>query len=122
MATIPDSRSLTGSVTTHEEPPPLLVVGPLAWVRKNLFSSWVDTILTLVATIVVVGALSSFILWAIGQANWFVVILNLRLLILGRYPVDAEWRVAVLAAISAFAIGMSLAAWMRVPRTVAVIL
>jgi His/Glu/Gln/Arg/opine family amino acid ABC transporter permease subunit len=122
MTTIPDSRSLSGPITSHEEPPPLLVVGPLAWVRKNLFSSWVDTLLTVITSILVGGALSSFFLWAIGQANWFVVILNLRLLILGRFPVDAEWRVALLAAISAFAIGMSLAAWTRVPRNVAVIL
>ncbi len=127
MATISDSRSggLARSVVNYDEPPvkspPLLAVGPLAWVRRNLFHSWFDTILTLVSAVVIISVLSSFVAWAIGQANWAVVTFNMRLLMLGRFPVDAEWRVALLTAIGAFAVGMSLAVWLRVSRTIVLI-
>jgi His/Glu/Gln/Arg/opine family amino acid ABC transporter permease subunit len=97
-------------------PPPLLKVGPIAWVRNNLFSSWVDTLITIFCAILIVGVISAFITWAVGQANWFVVSFNWRLLILGRYPQEAEWRVSLLAVITAFAIGMALAVWARVSR------
>jgi len=103
------------------KPPPILVVGPIAWIRKNLFRSWFDTLLTMFTGAVILTVLSSFFAWVVGQANWYVVVFNLRLLILGRFPVDAEWRVLVLAAISAFTIGMLLAIWMRVPRRIALI-
>ena len=125
MATISDPRSsgLPAAVVNYDEPPvkppPLLAVGPLAWIRKNLFSSWLDTLLTLAAGVVIFGVLSSFFLWAIGQANWFVVTFNLRLLMVGRFASDSLWRVTVLAAITAFAIGLSIAAWARISRNLA---
>src|SRR4051812_38839537 len=120
MTTISDPRSngLPRSGVNYDEPPvkppPLLAVGPLAWIRKNLFSSWLDTLLTLAAGVIIVTVLGSFFAWAIGEANWFVVTFNLRLLMLGRFATDTEWRVALLAAITAFAIGLSLAAWAKV--------
>lgn len=121
----PQSSGLTsGSILATDKPPmkpPLLEVGPLAWVRKNLFSSLLDTLLTIGAAVVIVGVLSSFLFWAIGQADWFVIIFNLRLLMLGRYPVEAGWRVALLAALTAFAIGVGLAAWSRVSRALVIV-
>src|SRR5690349_5625434 len=77
-------------------PPPLLAVGPVAWVVKNLLCSWVDAIITLICAVLIVGAVTAFVLWAVREANWFVVSFNWRLLILGRYEQDAEWRIAVL--------------------------
>ena len=128
MATISDPRSsgLPRAVVNYDEPPvkppPLLAVGPLAWVRKNLFSSWLDTLLTLVAGVVIFGVLSSFFIWAIGQANWFVVTFNLRLLMVGRFASDSLWRVTLLAAITALAIGLSIAAWARISRNLALVI
>lgn len=38
-------------MTTHtfkpDMPPPGKVFGPMAWMRQNLFSSWINTLLTL---------------------------------------------------------------------------
>ena len=118
----PQSGGLTTGTVIEDVKPPLLEVGPLAWVRKNLFSSLLDTLLTIGATAVIIGALSSFLIWAIGQADWFVIIFNLRLLMLGRYPIEAGWRVALLAALTAFAIGVGLAAWSRVSRTLVILI
>jgi His/Glu/Gln/Arg/opine family amino acid ABC transporter permease subunit len=122
----PRSGGLPGSLVNYDEPPvkppPLLAVGPLAWIRNNLFSSPLDSLLTIVAGVVIVVVLSSFFVWAIGQANWFVVTFNLRLLMLGRFAADTEWRVALLAAITAFGVGLSLAAWTRISRRAALIM
>jgi His/Glu/Gln/Arg/opine family amino acid ABC transporter permease subunit len=103
-------------------PPPLLAVGPLAWMRKNLFASWLDTLLTIGGSILAVGAVTSFLAWVVGQANWFVVTFNLRLLLVGRMAPDELWRVLVLALLTAFAVGVSLAAWSRVSRGLTIVL
>lgn len=125
MTTTLDPRSTTGvpePLVNYDEPPrrspPMLAVGPLAWVRNNLFSSLLDTIITIVTAVIVVSILVSFLVWAIGQAEWFVIIYNLRLLLLGRYPAAQNWRVLVLTLITAFSIGVTLAAYTRVSRKV----
>ncbi len=122
MATI--SNPLDTGITdeTPRRPPPLLAVGPLGWLRTHLFASWFDTVLTIVAGILILGALSSFFSWVIGQANWFVVTFNLRLLLVGRMELDALWRVELLTLITAFTIGLTIAAWGRVSRGLAVFL
>ena len=45
-------------------PPPNKVFGPMAWMRANLFSSWLNTLLTLLAfyLIYLVVALAMFFL------------------------------------------------------------
>ncbi|MEM9319842.1 MAG: amino acid ABC transporter permease [Pseudomonadota bacterium] len=47
-----------------EQSPPALETGLLKWLRENLFSSPVNTILTLVSFVIIYLALSSFIPWA----------------------------------------------------------
>lgn len=107
---------------SYEEPitksPPVLLVGPIAWIRKNLFGSVFDTILTIVGTLVVVSVLTTFVSWAVTSANWFVVTFNLRQFLIGRFEPAAEWRVQVLALIVAFVIGWALATWARLSRRV----
>ncbi len=104
----------------YDEPPvkapPLLVVGPLAWLRNNLFSSPFNIILTLISGIVLVTGLASFVTWIVTQANWFIVIFNFRQFMLGRYEMGAEGRVILMVLVIAFVIGVALAAWARVPR------
>jgi His/Glu/Gln/Arg/opine family amino acid ABC transporter permease subunit len=123
MTNNPDSRpgKSFGTIVNLDllpiKPPPLLAVGPLAWIRKNLFSSWLDSLLTVIAIVMISGAAASFLFWAIAQANWFVVSFNMRLLMVGRFPVDAEWRLVLLVGILTFTIGLSLAAWSRVSRS-----
>jgi His/Glu/Gln/Arg/opine family amino acid ABC transporter permease subunit len=125
MTTISDPRSggLTPVVNYDEppvKPPPLLAVGPLAWIRKNLFASWMDTLLTVLSGLLIVALVSSFIGWVVGQANWFIINFNLRLLMVGRFPPEALWRVSLLAIITFFAIGLAFAAWSRISRAAVV--
>jgi His/Glu/Gln/Arg/opine family amino acid ABC transporter permease subunit len=111
-----DARNTVNYEEPATKPPPLLAVGPLAWARRNLFGTWLDAVLTIVFTVATVAIVSSFVSWAVGAANWFSVTFNLRLLMVGRYPPEAEWRVQVLALLTAFAAGMALAAWARLSR------
>jgi general L-amino acid transport system permease protein len=91
--------------TTHppstSSPPPIAEVGAIAWVRKNLFSNWFNTLLTLVLALILGRTLIGFLFWATTQAKWELIPANLSLFFVGRYPVSQLWRMwAVLAMIS----------------------
>ncbi len=102
----------------YDEPdtkaPPMLASGPLAWVRDNLFGSALDTFLTIIGTVIIIGAVSSFLLWGIGSANWLVVNFNLRLFMIGRVEPFMEGRLLLLALFIVLVVGVNLAAWARV--------
>jgi len=51
-------------------PPPNLAVGPVAWMRANLFSSWFNTLLTLLALYLVWLVIPPLLSWAFLDANW----------------------------------------------------
>lgn len=92
--------------TTHplpeSSPPPLAQVGAIAWVRKNLFSNWFNTLLTLLLGLIIGRTLIGFLLWATTQAKWDIIPANLPLFFVGRYPVSQIWRLwLALALISA---------------------
>ncbi len=93
--------------------PPLLAVGPLAWIKKNLFNTVGDSILTFVVLFIVGAVGVSFVNWTVGQANWYAINFNIRLLMLGRYEPEYEWRVTLVVLLTAFSIGLALAAWAR---------
>lgn len=128
MATLSEQHpgSLGGTIITGDDSPPrqppLLVVGPLAWIKKNLFNSIYDAILTVIVTGVIAAVLVSFVTWTVGQANWYAINFNLRLLMLGRYEAEAEWRVTIVVLLTAFTIGLALAAWARISRRIVVMM
>jgi general L-amino acid transport system permease protein len=88
---------LTSDITTivPPEPPRPPSAGPADWLRHNLFRSVGDTIVTVIATIVVgyiVVRLGRFVL---VTGRWEIVRRNLSLFMYGRYPRDELWRIAV---------------------------
>jgi len=72
--------------------PPTPPVSPLNWLQKNLFSTWYNSILTVVCLAVIFWGASSFIGWAFSTAQWGVVGANLRLFFIGRFPSELYWR------------------------------
>lgn len=120
----------------HEAlPPPVLVGGPLAWIRRNLFSSIPNAILTLFCLYLlylVVPPTVRFLfidaVWTgadrsacradvIGRpvgACWAFVADRLGYFVYGAYPVEQRWRVNVFFAMLAFGIGWLL--WLKAPR------
>lgn len=61
-------------MTTHtfkpDQPPPRQVVGVVAWMRANLFSSWINTLLTLFAIWLVYVIVPPLLSWAFIHATW----------------------------------------------------
>ena len=124
MATLSDPRAAQPTIVYDEppvKPPPVLAVGPIAWIRENLFRTTFDTILTIAATVLLIALIVGVLGWAIGEANWLVVTRNIRLFMAGTYPAEQVWRVNTVALLCAFGIGFSMYAYMRVRFLFAVV-
>ena len=81
-----------------EAPAPANRLGaPLAWVRKRLFGSVSDALLTVAIGYVIVQALLGVGRW-LPATNWSVITDNARFWLVGRIPDGTEWRPAVAAA------------------------
>ncbi len=110
----------------YEEPetkaPPMLATGPLAWMRENLFSSLTDTVLTVIGIVLIVSLVTSFVQWTVASANWFTVIFNMRLFVVGSVETFMESRILLLVLFIAVIVGVNLATWTHVSLRVWIVL
>src|SRR5699024_9005336 len=98
------SAELKASTTIE---PPATNTGVLGWMRKNLFSTWYNSILTLVLAYLVVRFCVPFFDWAVVNANfigssqadctdggacWVFLRQRMEFFIYGFYPDGAQWR------------------------------
>ncbi len=106
--------------TAAREQVKVAALGPLAWLRANLLSSWLSTAVTLLLGYIILRVLFSLSQWGIVHAIWTVpygptgiadtsscqnvsgigacwAILHdkYRLILFGRYPYDDQWRPAI---------------------------
>lgn len=72
----------------------------LTWLRKNLFSSWYNSLLTVICLLLLFWTVWGLLNWAITQAQWAVIWVNLRLFLVGRFPQALYWRVWIVLAIA----------------------
>jgi general L-amino acid transport system permease protein len=72
-------------------PPISQSLSPVEWLRKNLFSTWYNSLLTVVCLLGLFQLLKTISLW-FTQAQWAVVTENLRLFFVGLYPQELYWR------------------------------
>ncbi|MDF3064102.1 MAG: amino acid transporter permease [Microvirga sp.] len=116
-------------------PPPNLVRGPLAWIRENLFSGPVNTILTLIALYLIYILFPPIIrflfidaVWtgsnrdacrpdtaghAVG-ACWAYIWSKLNYFIYGSYPAAERWRVNLFFLL--LAVGVAWMLWLDAPK------
>ncbi|WP_088891957.1 amino acid ABC transporter permease [Leptolyngbya ohadii] len=80
-------------------PPPSARSSPATWIRKNFFSNWFNTLLTLLILAGLLWWASGFLNWAFTQARWDVIPKNMALFFAGRYPAAQRWRIWILFAI-----------------------
>ncbi|MGE3066631.1 MAG: amino acid ABC transporter permease [Hyphomicrobiaceae bacterium] len=90
--------------------PPKLTTGPIAWVRANLFSSWTNTILTVVSIYIAARVAMGVFDWAVMHATfsgadgaactregsgacWPFISAKFSQFMYGRYPEEERWRV-----------------------------
>lgn len=104
------------AIDTSEMRPPVLVVGPLAWVRKNLFSTWYNAMMTLLGIWLLYVLLQPATKWALTEARWGAIKANLTLFMIGQYPRDQIWRVWLTIFLLAGLIGLSWGVWKNAAR------
>jgi len=61
------------------------------WIRRNLFRTWWDGVLT-----VVFGALAAWVIWSLAEfvfvtGRWSIIEVNLKLLLVGQFPEESLW-------------------------------
>ena len=100
--------------------PPQASFSPWQWAKKNLFSSWFNTVLTFICIWFLYQLVSNFWIWATTKAQWAVVGSNLRLFLVGLYPVSEFWRLWSILAIAGTLSGISWSVWGRFSRTLAI--
>lgn len=72
---------------------------PWNWARKNLFSTWYNSLLTVVSLIVIFQSLKGFAIWVTTKAQWRVIEANLPLFFAGRFPRELHWRLWIIVGI-----------------------
>jgi general L-amino acid transport system permease protein len=77
------------------------------WLKKNLFNTGYNALLTLASLFVIAGFGWWFLLWALTQAQWTVISDNLRLFLVGRYPEALLWRIQGILGLILFLGGFS---------------
>ena len=109
-------------MTTDTLAPPRGSIGPVAWLRKNLFSSLVSSVMTgLIAGLLLVLAVG-LAQWALTEARWDVVTRNLRLFLIGQYPADQAWRIWLSLLLLSGLTGLSAGVFGRTTRALAIAL
>jgi general L-amino acid transport system permease protein len=82
----------------------------LGWLKRNLFGSIPDSLLTIFAIWLTYAMLKPTFTWVFGVARWQVIPDNLKLFMVGRYPAEYIWRVwlvlYLLAALTGFVWGV----------------
>jgi len=54
---------------TDSERPPVVQVGWVGWLRRNLFSSWMNSLLTVLAVLLLLQVIPPLLDWFVIQAN-----------------------------------------------------
>jgi general L-amino acid transport system permease protein len=116
-----DTPMPSGAIFTPSEgrAPPIAMTGPVAWVRQNLFGSWLSTAVTLLLFYLIVTRAIAFIDWAFINAIWSVpntpsgpdtrvcralqgsgacwalIGEKYRFITFGTYPYEEQWRPAI---------------------------
>jgi general L-amino acid transport system permease protein len=106
------NRSAVGR-SNNVLPPPIERYTLLGWVYKNLFNTWYNALLTFISVGMIYAIGKPVLTWAVTSARWDVVVVNIRLLMVGQYPVDQLWRVWLCLHLLAAVTGLSWGVWIR---------
>jgi general L-amino acid transport system permease protein len=121
---------MTKALLSHPVPPtPASSWRPLVWMRKNLFSSWLNSLLTLFCLWLMWQLIPPLLNWAFLQANWVGttradctkagacwVFIHQRFgqFMYGLYPHDQRWRINLALLIGLFSIALMF--WRNLPQ------
>ena len=101
-----------------EERTPDIIIKPptdsksiLQWLKANLFNTWYNALLTLLAVVFLYIAFKGILSWAFTEANWNVIPANLQIFLVGAYPREEIWRVWIVIYTLALLLGLSAGIW-----------
>ncbi|HEX7172456.1 MAG TPA: amino acid ABC transporter permease [Candidatus Limnocylindria bacterium] len=96
---------MTAAVETMR--PPKTGVGPIEWLRRNLFSSVPSALMTILLGGALVWLAATIGTWALTEARWSVVGDYMRIFLIGRYPGEETWRIWLLLTVLSVLAGLS---------------
>lgn len=100
--------------TTNKILPPPTEPNPLLhWLRNNLFQDWFSGLVTILVLFVVITISRAVLTWAITEARWGVIAANLRILMVGQYPITQLWRIWICVGILGALVGLAWGLWIR---------
>ncbi len=105
------------ATVTETMGPPRTSIGIVGWLRKNLFNTWYNTLLTIISSWLIYTVGSQLLIWAFSSARWAVIPANLRLFMVGPYPPDQVWRVWLVLIVVSLMMGLSAGVWGGTMRT-----
>lgn len=82
-------------------------LGPIAWLRKNLFYSVFSSVLTIGLLLAAGLILKNILGWAFFTARWEVISSNFKLFMVGQYPLEELWRVWTALLLVSFFVGIT---------------
>lgn len=88
-------------------PPPSVQAGPVAWLRKHLFNTWYNSLLTVVLGAILLAVAWGLLTWVFSVAEWAVIPNNLPLFMSGLYPNDQYWRIWLMLGVIVVMAGLS---------------
>lgn len=100
---------------------PIRKLGPVAWLRKNLFNNWFNSVLTFISLYVIIRFFIGLVGWLV-TANWDPVTTSPILYAVGQYPQDELFRVGICLWIVSFLFGLSWAIWGDIIRNFSIML
>jgi len=109
------------ALTTETIPPPD-PPGPITWMKKNLFSSWFNSLLTLLSIVLIYYSVIGFVTWIFTTADWRPVLGAPLLYLIGQYSREELWRPGLSLWLLTFMIGMSWGVWGRYVKAFAIFL
>ncbi len=80
---------------------------PAEWLRQNLFSSPLNSLLTIIVGAAALWFGLRLVLWIFTTADWTIVKVNLRAYMIGRIPLAQAWRVWTIAYLVFLLAGLS---------------
>ncbi|MBD2111603.1 MULTISPECIES: amino acid ABC transporter permease [Cyanophyceae] len=99
-------------------PPEILALGPVAWAKKNLFSDWFNSLLTVVIVGILGWGIFRLASWALTVAQWQVIPNNFGLFMTGTFPSGLYARIWALLAVVCGLAGLS---WGVLGRNVSIL-
>ncbi len=103
---MPEAKSIQNPSPSSIKPP-VASVGVMGWMRANLFSTWYNSLLTVVVLLILWKTAIPFFRWAIIDSLWFstseacretdgacwsIIPANIRFILFGFYPYAEQWR------------------------------